>query len=76
MKYSHFGNILKALVNFLRVYLVFGKILNLLWPLFYVNGPIFTVVNGQILNNSLAIWSHSMMEPYMLVVDVRVHENW
>ena len=55
---------------------MFGKILNLLWPLFYVNGPIFTVVNGQILNNSLAIWSHSMMEPYMLVVDVRVHENW
>ena len=29
---------------------VFGKILNLLWQIFYAIGTIFTVVNGQILN--------------------------
>ena len=28
-KFCQFSNILKALVNFVRVYLVFGKILNL-----------------------------------------------
>ena len=32
-------------------YLAFGKMLDLLWQLFYATGPIFTVVNGQILNN-------------------------
>ena len=35
---SHFGNILKALVNFAGVYLVFGKILNLLCQLLYAIG--------------------------------------
>ena len=49
-KFFHFGNIQKALVNFLRVYLVFGEILKPLGQLFNVNGPIFTVVNGQMLN--------------------------
>ena len=34
------------LVNFARVCVVFGKMLNLLWQLFYNIGSIFTVVNG------------------------------
>ena len=49
-KFCHFGNIQKAFVNFVRVHLVYGEILKPLWQLFNVNGPIFTVVNGQILN--------------------------
>ena len=38
-------------------YLVFGKILNLLWQIFRAFGQIFMAVNGQTLN-SLVIWSH------------------
>ena len=49
--FAHFGNSLKALVNFVRLYLVFGKNLNLLLQLFNANGPIITDVTGQILNN-------------------------
>ena len=37
-KFRHFGNILKALVNFDKVYLVFGQILNLLWQFFMILG--------------------------------------
>ena len=40
----------KSLRHFLRVYLVFGTILNLLWQIFYAIGQIFTVVNGKIFN--------------------------
>ena len=45
------------------VYLVFGKILILLWQ-FYPNGQVFIVVNGQILNKKssdlvvLIPWQH------------------
>ena len=38
-------------------FLVFGKILNLLWKKFHAIGQIFIVVNGQILKSYLAIWS-------------------
>ena len=38
-------------------YLVFGKLLYQLWN-FYATGQIFIVVNGQILNKNMAIWSH------------------
>ena len=34
-KFRNFGNILKALVNFVKVCLVFGKILRLLWQISY-----------------------------------------
>ena len=44
--------------NFFRVHLVFGKILYLRWQMFYATGKIFIVVNGQIEENNLAIWSH------------------
>ena len=40
-KFRHFGNILKALIKFAIVYLVFGQILNLHWQLFYAIGSIF-----------------------------------
>ena len=46
------------MVNFLRVYSVFGKILHLLWQYFYAIESIIAVVNDQILKNNLAIWSH------------------
>ena len=41
-KFSHFG-------NFLKVYLIFGKIVNLVWQLFYAIGQKVIVVTGQIL---------------------------
>ena len=55
--FRHFGNSLKALVNFVMVYLVFGKNLNLLLQLFNANGPIITEVTGQILNK----WSSHLV---------------
>ena len=39
------------------VYLILGKILNLLLQKYYVIVRIFFVVNGQILNSYQAIWS-------------------
>ena len=48
-KFSHFGKVLKIFGNFLRVYLVFGKILNPLWKFQSAFGPIHFVVNGRIL---------------------------
>ena len=36
----HFGKILKAFGNLWRVYLLFGEILNLLWPFYFAMGKI------------------------------------
>ena len=49
-KFRRFG-------NSWRVYIVLGKILNLLWLICYAVGQIFTVKNSQILKNNLTIWS-------------------
>ena len=48
----------KAFGHFLSNYLVFGKIVNLLWQIFYSFGQFFIVQYGQILKNNIAIWSH------------------
>ena len=42
----------------LRVHLVFGKIMQLLWQNLYAIGLIFFAVNEQIQKNNLIIWSH------------------
>ena len=39
-------------------YLLFGKMLSLLWQIFDIVGLIFSVENGQKLKNKLTIWSH------------------
>ena len=52
------GQIFKVLGNFLRVYLLFRKLLDRLWQIYYTIGQVFIVVNGQIMKNKLAIWSH------------------
>ena len=57
-KYRHFGETFKVLDKFSRVYLPFGKILNLLWQILYTFWKIFIDVNDQMLKNNLAIWSH------------------
>ena len=49
-KFRHFGKILKSLAIFLRVHLVFVKILNLLQQIFHPIGLIYIVGNGQIFN--------------------------
>ena len=60
---TRFGEVWPLCQNILRlwqfcmVFLVFGKILNLLWKKFHAIGQIFIVVNGQILKSYLAIWS-------------------
>ena len=51
-------SIIKLFGKILMIYLLFGKILNLLWLKFYVIWSILNVVNGQILKSNLAIWSH------------------
>ena len=48
------------------VYLVFDKILNLLWQKFYAIGQIFIVVNCKILNSYLVIWSLCSFGPSIL----------
>ena len=57
-KFRHFGNNLAVFGKFWVVYFLFGKMLNLLWRIFYIFGLIFIVENGQILKNYLTIWSH------------------
>ena len=57
-KFRHFGNILKVLGDYMKVYLVLSKNLNLLWATFYAIGQISVVANGLILTKNLAIWSH------------------
>ena len=55
---SQFWPNLKSLGQFLRVYLLLGKNLDQLWQILYAIGQVFIDVNGQILKNNLAIWSH------------------
>ena len=39
-------------------FFLFGKMMSLLWQIWYIIGLIFIVANGQILKNDLNIWSH------------------
>ena len=48
----------RNLRNNLRVYLVLGKPVYPLWCNLYALGQIFIAVNGKVLENNLAIWSH------------------
>ena len=57
-KFHHFGKIFQVLGNILWVYLLFGKISDLFWQILYAIGQVFIDVNGQMLKNNLAIWSH------------------
>ena len=43
-------------------YLVFGKIVNLLWQNFYSFEQIFISLKSQILKNNIAIWSHCELQ--------------
>ena len=43
----------------LRNYFVFDQVLNPLWYILFAIGQIFTVVNGQMLNNDLAVGSQT-----------------
>ena len=45
-KFRHFGKIFKVFGNFSRLYLLFGKILSLLWPILFTFGQIFIYVIG------------------------------
>ena len=47
-KFRHFGKNVKVFGNFSKVYLVFGKLLKLLWQNLNGIGQIFIVVSGQI----------------------------
>ena len=55
---TRFGEILQVFGIFLRVYLLLGKMLSLLWQFCDIIGLIFIVENGQILKNNQTIWSH------------------
>ena len=56
--FRHFGNFLKYLDNFLKLLLTDGKNFNLLWRICYAIWHICMIINGQILKNNRAIWSH------------------
>ena len=53
---------------FAKILQVFGKMLRLLWRICYIVGLIFIVENGQIVKNSIDIWSH-----WFLCLTVRHH---
>ena len=57
---TRFGEILQVFGIFLRVYLLLGKMLSLLWQFCDIIGLIFIVANSQILKNNLTIWSHCL----------------
>ena len=57
-KFHHVGTILKVLVKFFRVCLVFGKIMILLWQKCFTIGQVLIAIDGQIRLSNLAIWSH------------------
>ena len=65
VKFGLFGKIFKVWCNFWCVYLLFSKILNLLCQIFYTFGQTFIDVNGQMLKNNLAIWSHWRREGHV-----------
>ena len=67
---SPLWQIIKNLGVFPRVYLVFGKILNLLLQKFYAIGQIFFVVKGQNWTNHLAIWSHCLQVVNLILLNV------
>ena len=49
LRFCHLGMILKVFSLFLSNYLVFGKIVKLLWQILHTFGQIFICLNGQIL---------------------------
>ena len=55
---SPFWQNLHSLRQFLSVYLLFRKILERLWQISNAIGQVFIDMNGQLLKNYLAIWSH------------------
>ena len=55
---TRFDKISPHLDNFLTVYFLSGKMLSLLWQIWYIIALIFIVANCQILKNTLTIWSH------------------
>ena len=68
-KFRHFCKILNVLV-----YLLFGKILDLLWETLYPIGQIFVDVNGQMLKNNLVIWSHWFASDSQPVVKIFLYK--
>ena len=52
------ANFCLVLGNILRVYLLFGIILDRLGQILHDIGQVFIEVNGQMLKNKLAVWSH------------------
>ena len=55
---TRFGEIFKVLGNFCGVIYYLAKFLDLLLQILLAIGKIFVDVNGQMLKNNQAIWSH------------------
>ena len=55
------GKILQVF-GILRIYLVFGKVLNLLWQILYAIGQVLIILSGQILKSSYLITMLSNFE--------------
>ena len=55
--FRHFGKNFKVFGHLKNLFLVFCKLFNLLWQIFYAIGPIFIVVKCQKMKQNLAIWS-------------------
>ena len=65
-KFRHFGTILKVLGKLLKLYLVFGKILILLWQKICYWASFYSCRCPNIWNN-FAIWSHWILQPVQIL---------
>ena len=60
----------KIFVNYFGGYLALGQFFTLFWNfLCCCIGHFFTVINGQILNNNLAVCSHCLQRMYVLYLN-------
>ena len=57
-KLCQFSTNLEIFGNKRKVYFIFGKVVNSPWDFLYAFGQNFIIINGQILKNNIAIWSH------------------
>ena len=69
-KFHHFGKNLKVICNSLRVNLVFGILLNLLWHILYTIWQIFIRIICQILKKYLPIWKFESFFDFLALISV------
>ena len=71
-KFSHFGNILHVFDIYWTLDFLFGKMLSLLWRIWYIIGVIFIVASGHILKNWKIIYPSGHTGTYVWPSDRQI----